>query len=315
MTGYNPTFLGSVLPLPKIKNAADVLPLTTGEKQLDYPHFSIAMSKARRLAYFTAVNIDASLWKDNTREGSWRNDPRLTANQQWGTPLYTALQSDFDKGHLVKREDPEWGSQSQSEEAGKSTFQFPNCAPQHSHLNKEIWQELENNILHTGALGEGLQVSVFTGPVLSAKDPAFVTKVKGETVLLPLLFWKVVAWKKSDGKLYAVGFLMSQEKFLLDGGIIALPARPAGRVTGALRKEDIFQHLPFRDGKTYQVSLEEIEKLAGIKFTGWTKVQKPFTATTALRATARPKRSTSKGTATRALLKRTSFIRIAGMSL
>jgi endonuclease G len=310
--GYNPSFLGSVLPIPKVKKTTDVLTLPTGEALLHYPNFSIIMSKARKLAYVTAVNIDASLWKDNLRDGTWKNDPRLSTSQQWGAALYTATKSDFEKGHLVKREDPEWGTQNESEEAGKSTFQFPNCAPQHSKLNKEIWQELENNILHTGAISEGLKVSVFTGPVLGNKDPAFITTVKGEAVQLPLLFWKVVAWKKDDGKLYAVGFLMSQEKFLLDAGVIVKP-KPS-KVSRSLRNQDIFQHLQFRDGKTYQINLAEIEKLAGIKFTGWSKVQKPFTATTALSATKKTVQQ-KNARSLRNNIKRVSVLNIKGLTL
>lgn len=273
--GYQKTFLGTdpLIGLPKINNTSDIVTYGGNKKILDYIHYSVVMSKSRKLAYFTAVNIDGSQWQDNKRKGTWKKDTRIKATEQLGDELYKAKKSDFDKGHLVKREDPEWGEKKLSQQAGKETFVFPNCTPQHADLNQDIWQELEKNILHTGAVSEDFKISVFTGPVLSEKDGDFVTPVKGEIIKIPSLFWKVVVWKKSDGKTYAVGFIMSQEKFLLQDGIIKKPI-PITLARG-FKDEDIFEHLEFKDGSTYQVKIEEIEKLAGVTF-DWANVVRPF---------------------------------------
>ena len=60
--GYSETFLGDfVVPLPVPSRAAarDVLPIAGSENnRLDYTHFSIVMSKARRIAMYVGVNID-----------------------------------------------------------------------------------------------------------------------------------------------------------------------------------------------------------------------------------------------------------------
>jgi endonuclease G, mitochondrial len=276
--GYRKDFFGKdhLLPPPVLntKQKNDLVKYERDKYVLDYIHYSVVMSKIRRFAYYTAVNIDGTTWRDNVRKGSWKKDIRINADDQFGSELYSVTKSDFDKGHLVKREDPEWGDSALAVKAGENTFRYPNCVPQHKKLNQEIWAELENNILHKGANDQHLKISVFTGPVLSDGDGVFVTKVKDQEVKIPNLFWKIVTWVKTDGKMYAVGFVQSQEKFLIEGGIIKklfLPFR-----LRKLSDEDIFEHLKFKDGKTYQVRIEEIENLTGLKF-DWPDVIKPYT--------------------------------------
>jgi endonuclease G len=211
---------------------------------------------------------------DNKRNGTWKRDIRI--KEQYGRELYTADRSDFDKGHLVKREDPEWGDKTTAVNAGENTFIYTNCVPQHKKLNQEIWEELENNILHKGALSNKLKISVFTGPVLSENDGVFVTMVNNEEVKIPNLFWKIITWVKSDGRTYAVGFVQSQEKYLVDDGLIKkqpIPSKAGIRTTG---NDDFFEHIKFRDGNTYQVRIEDIEGLTGLKF-DWPAVIKPYT--------------------------------------
>jgi endonuclease G len=275
--GYRKDFLGRdhlvKLPVLNAKQRKDVAKFDEDKHVLDYIHYSAVMSKTRRFAYFTAVNIDGRTWRDNPRNGRWKRDKRII--EQFGDELYDAEKSEFDKGHLVRREDPEWGDPDVALRAGESTFRFPNCVPQHRKLNRSIWEELESNILHKGANDQQMRISVFTGPVLSESDGVFVSPVNGEEVRIPNLFWKVVTWVKTGGKLYAVGFLQSQEKFLLEGGIIRKLFVPARKRLRALRDEDFFEHLKFRDGKTYQVRIEEIESLTGLEF-DWPGVIRPF---------------------------------------
>ncbi|HEV8271845.1 MAG TPA: DNA/RNA non-specific endonuclease [Chitinophagaceae bacterium] len=277
--GYNPTFLGQnfriKFPVLNDDQKNDLLKFQSNKFRLDYIHYTSVMSKSRRLAFFTAVNIDGDTWQDNSRKGDWGDDPRIAATDQLGRTLYSAKKSDFDKGHLVRREDPEWGDKNLSIKAGENTFWFPNAAPQHQKLNRKIWAELEANILHLGADEQNLKVNVFTGPVLVETDGTFVTKVAGKDIQIPNLFWKIVVWTKSNGKAYAVGFLMSQEKFLIEGGIIKKPLVINKKKLGKLKDEDIFEHLEFKDGKTYQVKIEKIEKLTGLKF-DWQGVVRPF---------------------------------------
>ena len=278
--GYSKYFLGKdhLLnpPVLNVKQQKDLVKYGVDKYVLDYIHYSVVMSKMRRFAYYTAVNIDGTTWQDDPRKGSWKKDTRINGNEQFGSELYSASKSDFDKGHLVRREDPEWGDKTVAVEAGESTFRYPNCVQQHKKLNQEIWAELENNILHKGANDQKLRISVFTGPVLSDDDGVFITKVKDQEVKIPNLFWKIVTWVKTDGKMYAVGFVQSQEKFLIEGGIIKKLFLPLKLRLRKLADEDIFEHLKFKDGKTYQVRIEKIENLTGLKF-DWPDVIKPYT--------------------------------------
>ena len=280
--GYKENFLGSKfkIPFPELNDTqkTDLVRLPGGKSKIDYLHFSLIMCKSRRLAYFTAVNIDGTEWKSSKRFGDFQDDPRLKGNEeQLGRKLYDAAKSDFDRGHLVRREDPQWGSEALSRKAGQNTFWFTNCSPQHKKLNQKIWAELEANILHTGADLQNLRISVFTGPVLAKNDGIFVTQVEDKDILIPNLFWKVVVWTKSNGKAFAVGFLQSQEKFLIEGGIIKKQLVANIRSLKKTTDEDIFEHLAFKDGKTYQVKIEQIEKLTGLKF-NWDGVVRPFKA-------------------------------------
>lgn len=277
--GYKEAFLGQnfkiKLPTLSANQKNDLVKFNGGSYRLDFIHFTSVMCKSRRLPFFTAVNIDGNLWQDNSRKGDFKDDPRIDSSEQLGKKLYSAAKSDFDRGHMVRREDPEWGTPALSKQAGENTFWFTNCAPQHKDLNQKIWAELEANILHVGADGENLKVSVITGPVLSKADGTFVTKVAGEDIQIPNLFWKVVVWTKSNGRAYAVGFIMSQEKFLIKGGIIKKQMIANAKKLSKVKDEDIFEHLAFKDGKTYQVKVEEIEKLTGLKF-DWPAVVRPF---------------------------------------
>lgn len=277
--GYKELFLGKSfkikLPVLNKQQENDCVKFKGTEVRLDFIHFTSVMCKSRKLPFFTAVNIDGEQWQDNTRKGDFHDDPRIKADEQLGKKLYSASKSDFDRGHMVRREDPEWGTPALSKQAGENTFWFTNCAPQHKDLNQKIWAELEANILHLGADEQNLKASVMTGPVLAKTDGTFVTKIDGEDIQIPNLFWKIVIWTKSDAKAYAVGFLMSQEKFLLKAGIIKKQMVINAKMLRKIKDEDIFEHLQFKDGKTYQVQIEEIEKLSGLKF-NWPGVIRPF---------------------------------------
>ncbi len=277
--GYKDTFLGQKfrikLPLFNDDQKSDLVKFDGGKFRLDFIHFTSVMCKSRQLPFFTAVNIDGDLWQDNPRKGDFQDDPRLKTTEQLGKKLYSAAKSDFDRGHMVRREDPEWGTIPLSKQAGENTFWFTNCAPQHKDLNQKIWAELEANILHLGADDQNLKVNVITGPVLANTDGIFVTKVDGHDIQIPNLFWKIVVWVKTSGKANAVGFLMSQEKFLIKAGIIKKHLVANAKMLNKIKDEDMFEHLPFKDGKTYQVNIEEIEKLTGLRF-DWPDVVRPF---------------------------------------
>ena len=80
--GYQPTFLGSKLAvsLPTLTDdqRKDVAPVAgTTDNVAHYVNYSAVISKSRRLPYFTAANIDGTLFKRVTRKDNWRKDPRV----------------------------------------------------------------------------------------------------------------------------------------------------------------------------------------------------------------------------------------------
>jgi endonuclease G, mitochondrial len=223
---------------------------------LNYMNYSVKLSASRKFPIYTASNIDGALFKKASRAKSWKKDTRAQ-DHQWGRELYSAPKSDFDKGHMTKREDVQWGETlGLAQMAADSTFFYSNAVPQHKDLNQEIWKSLEDYILHTETRKISLKVCVFTGPVLSENDPPFVSTVKGETILLPIVFWKVVIFPKEDGKLYRVGFMMCQNKLFRENGIIE-------ELESATDEAELF--MQFDDAATYQVNVSLIEKLTDLK--------------------------------------------------
>jgi endonuclease G len=215
---------------------------------------------------FTAVNIDGMRFRKLLRKSlfpsgsdQWRVDARA-ADFQWGEELYKVPGSDYDKGHLVKREDPQWGDDDEEAAEGSlSTFFFTNCAPQVADLNRREWRYLEDYILKKESATHKQRVTVMTGPVLADDDLVLATPVNGQTVKLPGYFWKVVYFTNDNKTLRRVGFLMGQKELLLTKGI----GRPAAGTRGPVSLR-LFED--YEDAATYQVNLPLIESLTGLVF-------------------------------------------------
>jgi len=231
--GYRADHLGALaVPLP-VAPGGTALPVPgRDDARLDYVHFTVVMSRTRRLALFTAANLDGAASVSVPRGGDrWAFDGRIPEAAQAGDDLYAG--NDFDRGHLVRREDPNWGPDAAT--ANRDTFHFTNCAPQLSGFNQRIWLELEDHILgSTRRVRE--RASVFTGPVLRADDPVY------RGVAIPLAYWKVVAFVHDDGRPSATAYLIDHE---VDVGGMPL-------LFGAFR--------------TYQRSILSIAALTGLDF-------------------------------------------------
>lgn len=237
--GYRSDFLdvsgvGYKVPLPTVTDPfkKDVAELQGGGTVLKYTHFSIVMNKRRRLAFFTAVNIDGNQSQSITRsKDKWYFDSRLDRELQCGPELYR--DNPLDRGHLVRRLDPCWGAE--AVKAGEDTFHFTNCAPQHADLNQKIWNDLEDYILGT-ADRNNIRVSVFTGPVLREDDLLYRGQFQ-----IPSDYWKIVAFVNKYGKLRATAYLQTQKNLI----------------------GELEFYGPY---KTYQVAVSQIEALTGLDF-------------------------------------------------
>lgn len=264
--GFKPDFLTDTdfefrLAFPKISanRKKDIAPVEGSEDAvLHYMNYSVVLSASRRFPIYTASNIDGKLFHRQDIDAGWRKDDRAR-DFQWGDELYSADHSDFDKGHMTKREDVQWGKTAKAaQDAASTTFFYSNAVPQHKQLNRRIWKSLEDYILHTETKKNKLKICVFTGPVLQKDDPFFVTRISNEAIRIPVVFWKVIYYPKPDGKLYRVGFMMSQQKLLEEFGIVE-------KHEAVVRKRgEVF--MQFADADTYQVNISLIEKLAELKF-------------------------------------------------
>ena len=266
-SGYKPTFIsGHTVPLPQLtdaiaNDAAANLQGDDDEIELKYHHFSVVMNRKRRLAFFTASNIDGKkakkvdrdtgtvsplLPKDVGHESldseaaeaaeaseTWYVDPRVDEAEQTEQSLYDKqkvagfptnssgrLARMLQRGHLVRRMDPAWGTDSQALDADADTFHFTNCTPQFGFFNMgsakklnlaksgggRLWRALEDHVLG-GAVADKSRICCFTGPVFGTKDPKF------RDLRVPMRFWKIAVWA-ANGKLQSLAMLANQAPVL-----------------------------------------------------------------------------------------------------
>ena len=250
--GYSPAFLGDgelSVALPAVgRHAADVLDFELEGKtefELRYEHYSVVMSRSRRMCFFSAVNIDGALSKKSKRAG-WKWDPRIPKTQQIMNECYGNPPKKFSRGHMTRREDPGWGETPELAKRGnEDSMHVTNTTPQMQAFNAPIWLELEDYALdHTKE--DRMRVSVFTGPYFADDDPTMYG------VRIPRTFWKIIAFiHDQTGKLCATGYEMNQEQ--------SLPAEEEQEfVFGALTSS----HL----NVAMQVPIRSIEAKSGLRF-------------------------------------------------
>jgi endonuclease G len=275
--GYKPNFIGSgkfSVPLPKIpaslKSKIATLKSSPSKSELKYFNYSVVMNKERKLAFFSAVNIDGGEQQDvGKREGdSWLRDPRIDQDFQIGNEFYgkqSTFEADrslnpFDRGHLVRRLDATWGSNvDEAKEHGDDSFHFTNCSPQFWSFNqgKQLWAGLEDytrdELLKRRDKGVVINGPIFDGPDAEngdlpdpsgkpRKDPLF------GGVAIPKYFWKILVRKGNDD-LKAAAFIVSQRDLIMD----------IDRIKDA-------EKLSAEDVKVFQVSISDLAKLTGLDF-------------------------------------------------
>jgi endonuclease G len=248
--GYQADFIGAddLVPLPKLGAAArrDIVNFTWKGKRthvLDYTHFSAAVSRSRRMPVFSACNIDGARARTVARSNDWKFDPRIPTEYQILQEVYGNQQDGyFSRGHMTRRQDPDWGTKAVAALADADTFHATNAAPQVQRFNGGLWGRIEDYIL-ANTRRDSMRVCVFTGPVFADADPVI------HGVKVPVRFWKVVAFlHDSTGQLTATGYVASQAREI--GGL-----RPA-----------ITPSFVFGDFENQQRPLAAIEALTGLSF-------------------------------------------------
>lgn len=235
--GYKDKFLGNeaVIPLPQIIDEENILTFGNNETVLKYLHFSVVMNQARRMCFYSAVNIHG-LQSRKTKRPGWRLDPRIKKEYQIMGECYGTAPK-FSRGHMTRREDPAWGQDIEEATLGNAdSMHVTNTVPQMQPFNAGIWLGLEDYALQN-ARGDEMMISVFTGPFFTPEDP------ERFGIQIPLEFWKIIAFIHDEtGELCATGYTMSQEAFLAP------------------------EEFVFGEYKTYQTTIRVIEERAGIRF-------------------------------------------------
>lgn len=294
--GYDASFLGVVVPIPEpdatireeLYSAGDyrayaerkrnVPELDVGDLADDdplliaYHNYSLVTSKRFRMPLFTASNVDYS--EEARRDPrnrqdfggeSWRQDPRVPREFQLiGSDIYDPAKN-FDRGHIVRREDNAWGPPGIATEfANADTYHWTNCTPQHELFNQEnpkgpeysgrkgIWGRFEGALQQEIVAGGG-QAVIFAGPVLYS-DTRTRDFGNGD-VTYPLKFWKVIVVPRSPAQrpdLLVYGFVFDQSRAIDEFGVgltleEALRLEPFSRQARSLAKISELTGLTFAD--------------------------------------------------------------------
>lgn len=255
--GYESDFLGAghevqmPMPMDEIKHEIAKIHYSS-QIVLDYFKFSVIHNAHTKMPLISAINIDGNPNKrlDVTkRRDKWIRDNRIDFNSQLDDDFYR--RSGFDRGHLSRREDANWGESPETAKRNADlTCVYTNACPQVPELNRSnrggLWGKLEKIILEKGAEKESgiyAKINVFSGPIHSDTDPEY----KGSRI--PLNYYKIICWISDKNKLKVTAFILSQKNNL-----------SKIRLEEAL---DIDKDVEFSQ---YQISLKELQKLTKINF-------------------------------------------------
>lgn len=235
--GFAVDFLRQRVDLPRLApaQAGDAFQLA-GSDIIPYTHFSLALSRSRRLALWVTWNIDGANLKKLSRKGlKFVPDPRIPADFQVGDALYAGNR--LDRGHIARRADLLWGSDAAARQANKDSFFFTNITPQMDNFNQSslggMWGRLEDAVFADVDV-EDVRISVIGGPIFHDDDRVF------RGVKIPREFYKVLAYVE-NGRLQARAFLLTQNL-------------------------DQLELLDLKEFKVYQVTLTELEQRSGLIF-------------------------------------------------
>jgi endonuclease G len=280
--GYQEDFLelddGEVVSLPMLTplGKSVTAKLEDGTEELKYHKFSVVVHRGRRMALFTASNVD---WREASKvvdghkptrkeltgleDGQleqWMIDWRIPESDQLPDIFYTKDGGAFDKGHLVRREDVCWGKNFKDiQKANGDTYHTTNCSPQVSSFNQasrgeDNWGDLEGLVQKQTKSEKSI---VFSGPVFEDDDRLFEGRdAKGVVMVrIPTRFWKIIVVKGLNGP-EAYGFVIEQD-------LSQVPLREEFTVPSTWR--------------TYMRSTEEIEQsLHGLAQFSWLKQHDQF---------------------------------------
>lgn len=255
--GFQEHFMGEHIAMPvpttELRKLIAFQRYSTGNYLLKYHHISTIHHAVRRVPVVSAVNVNGKnrygeLDEKGARVDRWFRDNRLAYEEQLDDAWYA--KSGFDRGHLARREDAEWGDTvGLAKLAADMTCSYANAVPQVPALNRArfgyhgAWGKLEEMLLEEGVEsenGKSGRICIFAGPLFEPSDPVF------RSVQVAVSFFKVVVWYDGAGRLRTTAFRLSQVDLV---GQIEFEA---------LKFDSIF--------KTSQLPLAEIQEKTGLLF-------------------------------------------------
>ena len=264
MWGFDTGFLGTDCSwevfLPQLSNPAYSL--------IPYTHFSVYHNLNRKLALYSACNINEKF--PGIPRRSFRKDLiHLGAEDQLGDGFYKSKTLDhptkknanvFDRGHIISRQYPQWGETKDIAKRGADdTFYYSNAAPQVPEVNQFDWKDLELFIIDELSLKK---ISVLSGLILSQNDPiaSYINSYSKdeEQIQIPLKFWKIVYYIY-ENQLKRIAFVFKQDQIVYNLPFIT-------KVEQLKESIDPFDFLP-ESLKTYIVNPLLIEEATNLKFT------------------------------------------------
>ncbi|MGE0238900.1 MAG: DNA/RNA non-specific endonuclease, partial [Parvibaculaceae bacterium] len=205
----------------------------------------------------------------------FRPDRRILPEEQMNRPFYErqivagyldAQSSErkariFQKGHIVLRGDPAWGTDRDAVAAERDTFFYTNAAPQVGFFNQGSarnrpgtkgtlrWRAVETYVLRNAVTMKS-RVSVFAGPVFDDKhDPPYRFDSK-----VPMRFWKIAMW--SDGAALRSIALIADQRPVIE----VMPEAIEGRPEAYGDEKELARVSEFL------TTVKEIEDLTGLDF-------------------------------------------------
>lgn len=253
------------LPIKDNINLSTIVP-TTNESEIivSRDQYVISYNKNRNAPNWVAWKLEAKQIGKAGRSNNFQADPDLEKYLKVQDPHYKAITPDdfkgscFDRGHQVPSAD-----RTDTDVDNQETFLMSNMIPQTAHLNRVIWEHFER---HTRDLVEAhaKKVYVIAGPIYDENYGSIGPK---KNIPVPSKNFKVIVvldenqnLSDINEKTQIISIIMPNN--LADG---SKPTNKTKLCNESLAPQQISRST--EDWIQYQVSIGEIEKAAGLKFT------------------------------------------------
>jgi endonuclease G len=256
-TGYSPGFLGpdNPAPLPRLSPRA-LKTAFAGGRPLDSIHFSVVLDQERRLAVYSAANLDRKKRQSIPRRRTvYAFDRRAPEKYQAGNDLYK--ESGFDRGALARRQNVLWGPDATT--AGELIHRFTNTCPMSPKMNRVAYYGLDQWASDRFLPGAD-RVVLFGGPVFRKDDFVF----RGYQI--PRTYWRLVAGRHPETRrTVAHAFVLEHYRPVAPGSAPQYIEYPA------VSPADF-------DPRPFQAKIVELEQLTGLDFGPLRKADTPLAA-------------------------------------